>query len=69
MDIVNRGKTPNSQAEGESMEIKTGGNAEKGKIIQNPKKTPANKNLQLREGHNKVSDKLKKKKRFFSYKT
>ena len=51
------------------MKIKTGGNPEKGKILQNPKKPPANKNLPLREGHNKVSDKLKKKKRFFSYKT
>ena len=34
-----KGKTPNPPAEGESMEIKTGGNAEKGKS-KNPKKTP-----------------------------
>ena len=46
------------------MEIKTGGNTERGKIPHNPDKPPANISLPLREGNNTVSDNLKKKKRF-----
>ena len=42
------------------MKIKTRGNAERGKILQDPKKPPANINLPLREGQNKVSAKKKK---------
>ena len=41
---------------------------ERGTALKDPKKSPANTNLPLREGHNKVPAKRKKKKRFFSYK-
>ena len=37
---------------------------ERGTALQDPKNSPANQNLPLREGHNKVSDKLKKKRDF-----
>ena len=48
------------------MEIKTGGNTERGKRSSQTRQNPRPKlNLPLREGHNKVSDKLKKKKVIF----